>query len=177
MAVSQTTLEMNATVKIYGLDVKFTFVPFSKSRNKNQKNKSINWKAAIFYNGKEILSDLDYMQGIGYLPFNVSGRRTLDLNQRIESAIEHGAFFRENSNIFTIKLQPPQIADFMHCFLMDCDAINCPDFEDWADSVGYDRDSRAAEKIYNEATKNGLKFRACIGNKEFEQLIELFQNY
>ena len=162
-------------VKHLELDYSVEFVPFSKSRNnkeiKSMSDYSINWKVTLSKNGKSLTSD--YMQGIGHLsekytiPWN--RRITVDLANSIKSFCEKG---RNNFD----KLINPDILDVLYSLVMDSDAINYT-FEEWSDNLGYDTDSRNAEKIYNQCLQIGLNLRSLIGNDDLTKLTELFQDY
>jgi hypothetical protein len=47
-------------------------------------------------------------------------------------------------------------------------------FEDWAQELGYDTDSRNAEAIYRACLDIGLKFRAMVGQSGLDTLQEIF---
>jgi hypothetical protein len=47
----------------------------------------------------------------------------------------------------------------------------------WADTYGYDKDSRSGEKIYRACLEIGLKLRAMIGDQNITKLRDLFQDY
>jgi hypothetical protein len=49
-------------------------------------------------------------------------------------------------------------------------------FEDWADDMGYNSDSRKAEKTYNEVIENSRKLLSLLTLREIEQLHYDFQN-
>ncbi len=46
-------------------------------------------------------------------------------------------------------------------------------FEDWADSLGYDRDSRKAEATYNECRRLGSQALRILGRANFDKFSEL----
>lgn len=50
-----------------GLTVESVFVPFSQSRNKAEKHKSLNWRVTVKRNGRDILTT-DYSAGAGHCP-------------------------------------------------------------------------------------------------------------
>jgi hypothetical protein len=71
----------------------------------------------------------------------------------------------------------PKCDDVIYSLLMDVDAIDHPTFEQWADCVGYDKDSRKAESIYRACIETGLKLRAALGDKALADLREKFADY
>lgn len=75
------------------------------------------------------------------------------------------------------RLKLPTAKDALACLTLDYGVINHPNFESWADEFGYDKDSREAEKIYNECMKIALLLRSTLGEKEIERLTELLRDY
>lgn len=61
------TIDRAAAIAELGLTVESVFVPFSQSRNKNEKHKSMNWKVTVKRNGREVLTT-DYSAGIAHCP-------------------------------------------------------------------------------------------------------------
>ena len=57
---------------------------------------------------------------------------------------------------------------------MDSDVLNYDCFEDWADCMGMDTDSRKAEDIYNACMKIALKLRQLIKLSEAQEAFEDF---
>lgn len=165
--------EIKAVLETLKLDVKFQFVPFSQSRNAKEKNLSLNYKATILHNGKELFTT-DYFQGYAHCPSYKQGKLSIDENNKIKSECETG----KNANIYAKEINiMPNIIDFFYCISSDCDVLNYSDFEDFADNMGYDKDSRQAEKIYNECIKQALKLKNAIGEKGLSQLVESYQDY
>ena len=48
-------------------------------------------------------------------------------------------------------------------------------FEDFCSSLGYDSDSRTAERIFNAVQKQKQNFRAFLGAEQYDELVNLFQ--
>ncbi len=65
----------------------------------------------------------------------------------------------------------PEAADVLDCLLSDSDVENAQGFEDWAGNLGFDPDSRKAEKIYNACLKSAEKLRRFLGDK-FQEFYE-----
>ena len=158
-----------------GLEIPYTatFVPQSMSRNTADKNLSLNWLVS-FGN-----IQTDYMQGIGHMPGYVHnfGRQTIDERDREKYAAEKGKTYRRHGNILPIGLKSipePGLVDVLYSLVMDSDVINYDCFEDWADCIGYDSDSRKAEEIYNACMKIALKLRKLINLEEAQ---EAFQDF
>ena len=67
----------------------------------------------------------------------------------------------------------PQTTCLLECLKWDCGSVqNTEDFEDWADQVGFDPDSRKAEKIYNECKKQMGILQRLLGESVFNELME-----
>lgn len=67
--------------------------------------------------------------------------------------------------------------DFFYCTASDASVLDERDFESWADSLGFDSDSRAAEKIYTACLANAVALRAMIGDAGLTELREAFQDW
>lgn len=66
----------------------------------------------------------------------------------------------------------PTLTDVLECLSLDFASIyNASDFEEWAGDLGYDTDSRKAEAIYNECTRQGETFKAAFGAEAYFDLI------
>jgi hypothetical protein len=62
-----TNEERAAAIAALGLTVESVFVPFSRSRNKDETRKTLNWKVTIKRNGRDVLTT-DYSAGIARCP-------------------------------------------------------------------------------------------------------------
>ena len=66
----------------------------------------------------------------------------------------------------------PALRDVLECLASDASSVECESrFEDWADSLGYDTDSRRAEKIYNLCQNVGNDLRYLLGNGQYQKLL------
>lgn len=167
---------MNIKQYIDGITYTAEFIPFSKSRNKNEKNRSLNWEITLSDGHTEFKTD--YMQGIGHLPGydKLKGPKTTIHNDNlINNACETGRKLVDHDYLKGTPIDKPKIEDILYSLLMDSVAIDV-DFEDWAGNFGYETDSRKAEKIYNDCVKIGLKMRKLFGGK-LEALRNEFIDY
>jgi hypothetical protein len=151
------------------------FVPFSKSRN-GEKTPSINWRVTL---GP---LTTDYMQGYGYCPaYKRWGYRYVGevaaVNAECETGYTHTlAVGGQNEPQSTHKRIPcPDLADVVYSLVSDASVLDYPDFDTWASDVGYDVDSRSAEKTYQECLKIGLAFRSMLRPGHLQQLQTLCQ--
>ena len=160
----------------HGIEISAEFVPFSRSRNRAEPNASLNWLVTISANGRKIVTD--YMQGLGHLPGYKHGRKTIQEHNADRLAAETGRRHRWHAgrNNPEEKLAPPSLDDVLSCLLMDSSAIDAGSFEYWAGSLGYDTDSRAAEKMYNDCISTALQLRAMLGNDRIEELRTHYQD-
>lgn len=123
-----------------------------------------------------------YSQGIGHLPFNVNGPRTINLDNAIKHAIEHGKGpsngRQVHSGTFTWKtpLPKPAIEDVMASLLMDASCVD-EDFEGFCSNMGYDTDSRKAETIYEAYRTIDHQLRRLLTTDQLETLQAHFEDY
>ena len=108
----------------------------------------------------------------------VGGKRTnkqRDIDDAINRAIESGQNERSGRSvgIRDVLWPAPDGADILWCLLSDASALDCGTFEEWASDLGYDTDSRKAEKTYRACLAIGLALRAALGNDELAALQEL----
>lgn len=170
-----------ATIKGLGLTVDSEFVPWSKSRNfhegANQKDLSLNWRVTLRRNGREILTT-DYSAGIAHCPA-YEQRPTIYVDNRIRTECENGFAVQPNSEYTVNHNKPiqPDTHNVIYSLLTDSDVIDHQDFESWAKELGFDPDSRKAEKTYNDCMKIALKFRSRFTSDEINGLREAFQDY
>ena len=60
----------------------------------------------------------------------------------------------------------PDAASVLSCLLSDADALQYS-FEEWAANLGYDPDSRKAERIYQLCVRQGERLKRLLGD-DFE---------
>ena len=176
------------------------FVPFSQSRNKDNKDKSLNWTVTLKRHNVTLTTD--YMQGIAHHPFYKQTWGKLSKEQQMKQmAIEHSAengslyrFFgnlynnylpayikrkdrKEGESLRTQRLPKPDLKDVLHSLILDSNVLQHDSFESWAGEFGYDEDSREAKKIYQACLKIALKINQMFTTEEREQLQEFYQDY
>ena len=151
-----------------GLEYSAEFVPFSQSRNAGEKDLSLNWRATLRKGSQSLTTD--YQQGIGHIPGYKStmfAKMTVREHEQLTAACEQG-------RVKFQKIKPPTLHEILYCLLSDSDAIDCACFEDWADSYGYETDSRKAEAIYKACLAIGLKLRQLI---DIDEAMRHFEDY
>jgi len=63
----------------------------------------------------------------------------------------------------------PDAAEVLSCLLSDASACD-QSFEEWASELGYETDSRKAERVYNMCVKQGEKLKLLLGD-DFERFL------
>lgn len=74
------------------------------------------------------------------------------------------------------KPEAPHAADVLRCLTDDVQACHMS-FNDWADTYGYDTDSRKAFKIYEACQESGDKLKKVFTHAQIAQLREALQDY
>lgn len=188
--------ELKAAMAELGLTVEAEFIPFSRSRNKDERHPypSLNWRVTLFRGPwqmrdnaestgtkrQEVLS-CDYSAGCGHAP-SYKQRMTVAEDACVKWECEHGyrAHYSAGGNIMRAaggKPLKPNSADVVHSLVLDASAIDHSSFESWASDYGYDTDSRKAEAAYRACLDIGLKLRNAIGDDGVRKLQEASQNY
>jgi hypothetical protein len=68
----------------------------------------------------------------------------------------------------------PELLDVLQCLHLDFVGVHgAISFEDWAESLGYDTDSRKAESIYNTVLAQSNQFAHTVGSVAFQKFSEL----
>lgn len=192
------TALLNAIAEL-GLAINSEFVPFSQSRNKAQKYRSLNWRVTLTRNGREVVTT-DYSAGVGHCS-DYTRRMRPAYEQRLceEFETEKGKEARMMVSLSHVmarsvpnpsndanerrarpmvpKLMLPDTADVVHSLIVDASVLDSSGFESWAADFGYDTDSREAEKTYRACLEIALKIRAGIGEHGLEKLRNAAQDY
>lgn len=174
--IARETVERIA--KETGLELDSTFVPFSQSRNAQPSGgrvepwQSLNWKVTLKRNGREVLTT-DYSQGVAYCPGNKLKMRS-DQANAIAREIETGRVTKIGMGGYPYetkkRIPGPALADVLHSLTLDSDVIDYADFDEWAETYGYETDSRSAESIYRACLEHALKLRSAIGEETLNAL-------
>lgn len=83
----------------------------------------------------------------------------------------HGQSFAVEFSQGSAHKKDPELAEVLYCLRSDCDVVNYGDFEDWADCMGYDTDSRRAERIYNACVDTSDAMEHLLG-EHWDQFLE-----
>lgn len=179
-----TPQELIDELKRDGLRIDAHFVPYSLAPPQLQDGKRwecFNWTLRVTFNGRTLTTD--YRQGTGCIPDGIKnrlsregfhGRHSVDSRKMMDRLLETGECLAGSPA--HLKLPPPSAADVLYCLLSDGEAIEHASFEEWAQSCGYDTDSRTAEKMYRDCLDIGLKLKAMFGDR-LASMREAFQDY
>lgn len=172
-------MDIKKVLSKHGLTVESEFVPFSQSRNSKEKTPSLNWKVTLKRRDTKILTT-DYMAGCAHAP-SYQQRETYDSRRMVIAECENGFACRMMYSLDFIsfdKKKPilPNPQDVVYSLLIDSEVLDYSSFEDWAESFGYEPDSRSAEKTYNDCMKIALQFRQ-LGESVIAELKEAYQDY
>jgi hypothetical protein len=181
-----------------GITMRSEFVPWSLSRSAGEKGPSLNWKVTLYksrprptYNHEKeapimateqypILTT-DYKAGIGHAPSYKQFKMTADERSAVVWECENGRKARHLANIDQFKgngpILEPKFADVLYSLVTDSEAIDYGSFEEWANMLGDDPDSRKAETMYRACLEIGLKLRNALGDDGLRQLREACQDY
>ena len=140
--------------------IKSEFVPWSQSRNKNEKHRSLNLRIKILRAGRTIL-ETDYSAGVAHCPSYRQGRRTVDVERETETG----------------RRIAPDACNVIASLSMDSGVLDCSSFEEWAGKFGYDVDSRKAESIYRACLEIALKLRNGLGEEGLRALQIATEDY
>lgn len=177
MTTTKETIE--ATAADLGLTMTAEFIPWNASRRADEKDPSLNWSITLHKAGRAFLTT-DYSAGMGHAPSCKQGRMTNDERRAVEWECSHGraARLQASLDLFTGgKPILPNLADVLYSLCSDADAIDSPTFEEWAENIGYDTDSRKAEAIYRACLEIALKLRAALGDDGLTKLREAVRDY
>ena len=68
------------------------------------------------------------------------------------------------------KGKQPKLDEVLNCLASDCSGVE-NDFEDFCSELGYDTDSRKAERIFKTCKAQAVKLEEFLGTEAFQQLI------
>lgn len=173
--------ELRAVLTALEISIESEFVPWSRSMNAHDKmlsdtdraRRSLNWNVTIKKSGRPVMIT-EYMQGVAFCPSYVQGDESVHRAGLIEYETENGrAAPRFGLPGRELK---PDILRVMGCLVSDLDVLDHPSFEEWANSFGYDTDSRKAERIYRVCLERAMRFRHAVGEDGVHKLREAAQD-
>ncbi len=184
---------MAAAMAEYGLTVKSEFVPFSLSRNADEKYRTLNWRITLCHEPADLeppakrraILTCDYSAGMAHSPAHKKRApkfghgMTIDDDACEKYEAENGRIARHWPSGILVpgKAILPDPIDVVWSLIQDASVIDSARFEDWAGDFGYDTDSRKAESIYRECLAHAVAIRAAIGDEGMRALQEAGQDY
>lgn len=174
--------EIEALIATLGLTMEAKFIPFSQSRNKAEKNPSLNWLVTI-KKGNHTVIETDYMQGCGHCASYkasvkaLGNQNSIMRDKAVRRECDTGKLSYVSGCPTNKPIPPPSIADVLYSLIQDASAIDYATFEQWAQDMGFDADSRKGETIYRACLQTGLALRAAVGEKGLAELQEAFTDY
>ena len=170
---------IDATIAELGLTVESRFIPWSQSRNKGEKQPSLNWVVTLKRNGRDVIST-DYGAGMAHCPaygaVQYQQGRNLDGQRAIARECETGRAYLGEYSKGGIHIRP-DARDVIYSLIMDASVLDSGGFESWVADFGYDPDSRKAETIYRACLDIALKLRSGIGEDGLAKLRDAFEGY
>lgn len=178
----------------HNVTMRAQFVPFSHSRNKAEKHKSLNWVVTLARGGRDFLIT-DYSAGRGHCPAQTSKPPSrwpysatdwrprasdweCEHGYRADWSTYNGDFERWRGGAMSrTKEQPikPDLCDVLYSLSSDTSVLDAGGFENWAEYFGYD--SRTAEATYKACIDIALKLRGAVGDTGMRELAEVCQDY
>lgn len=64
----------------------------------------------------------------------------------------------------------PDLPGVLSCLASDASSVESDDFEDWCSELGYDTDSRKAERTYKACKAEAVKLEKFLGREAFQTL-------
>ena len=177
--MNATAESIQATADKLGLTMTAAFVPWSQSRNKDEKTdrgapvRSLNWEITICKGGRRILTT-DYNAGVAFCP-SYKQRGNIEDDRRVKTECESGSKYESGAMRGCQIL--PKLADVLHSLVLDSDALDYSTYEEWAAELGYDADSRKGEAVYRACLEIALKLRNGLGEQALAELRDAVSGY
>lgn len=158
-----------------GLSIKAEFVPWSKSRNKGEDHRTLNWSVTLLCDGRAVLHT-DYSAGIAHCPAYKSQnpifgkpnsairKRAIDLETETGRTARYSSLTGDVGTFVGMPIMPDPL-DVIASRALDASVLDYRNFEDWAGwDFGYDTDSRKALAIYDDCVSIALNLRHALGD-------------
>lgn len=176
--------KLKAACDALKLTMEWKFVPFSQSRNADEKSFSLNWKGKLMRDGRVIIDNIDYMQGIAHAPTyklsvkEAGGRNSLMREEMFKYEVETGrCYVKPYTGVTSKPIASPSIDEVMYSLVSESSALDHANYESWASDYGFDEDSRKGEAIYRDCLSQSLALRAGIGDVGLKVLQAASQDY
>lgn len=178
--MSEAAEKIRACAEALGVTMTAEFVPWSKSRNKDEKRRSLNWKVSLHKGGAAFLTT-DYSAGEAFCP-SYQHRPTDDTIEALRFETEQGfpAIVTSYGAVRRSRTAGPilpDLADVLWSLALDSSVLDHPTYETWAGDVGFDTDSRKGEATYRACLEIALKMRNALGDDGLRRLVEACEGY
>lgn len=169
-----------STARNLGLSLTWDFIPFSQAKKpKGEDRLTLNWRIKLT-RGNRVVIDTTYTAGVAHCP-GYGSRDKYSEKPIVAAECETGRVCRYSVTMdqayTTAQSINPDEADVIACLVLDCNALDYRDFEEWAESTGYDPDSRAAEAIYQTCVRHALALRAAVGEDGMTKLRDVCRDW
>jgi len=163
----ETTTETMETLNALGITLEAKYLPHDTPAGETPK---LRWRVSVRRNGREFHAT-EYSSGCAHSPeYKANGGRvTAAVEAECETGIRYGS--RVGAAVPT-----PALADVVHCLLMDANGTD-ERFEDWAAELGFDPDSRKAERMYQACRDTAAALRRTFTAGELADLEAAFRDY
>ena len=120
--------------------------------------------------------------GVQMTSTHIAERTDSTGSQWDKSASHFAITFTRGSRSFSVEFSQgsahrghPDLTDVLQGLLMDTSDVD-QDFNDWAESLGYDTDSRRAERAFNACKKELADLERMFNAQELEDLRTIFED-
>jgi hypothetical protein len=150
-------------LKALGVRTKATFVP---KQFPAEVRPTLNWTVEV-YRGDRLVLTTPFDRGCAHAP-SYCGRCTLAVRDECETGFVYGTANR--------RVPDPPAADVVHALLLDAGGSDAP-FEEWAENLGLDTDSRRAEAQWKACREVAAALRHAFSPEELKLLADAFSAY
>lgn len=162
----ETATETMEVLNALGITLEAKYLPHDTPAGETP---TLRWRVSVRRNGREFHAT-DYSAGCAHAPeYKKAKAFTAAVKAECETGIRYGS--RVGAAV-----TPPDLADVVHCLLMDASGTD-ERFEDWAAELGFDPDSRKAERMYEACRDTAAALRRTFTAGEMADLETAFRDY
>jgi hypothetical protein len=171
-------------VNSLGITYQATFQPKPQPKEK-VKYPQLHWLITLSKGSQSM--QVPYSEGVAHVvgykqpPFGHMTLHDAEEQDQFRKTCETGKLYKLMPSIqylAGIREQPaPDMLDVLYCLIMDASVLDYSSYEEWGPDLGYDVDSRAGEKVYQQCIAQSLALKQLIGFQRIEKLRELYQDY
>jgi len=162
-----------AQLEALGFAMTSTYVPVSKADlERGLLTSRLKWNVVVTYKGREVYTG-KYEMGVAYITPKVPMRLSLEDAEHLTACLLGQQTIPRGWGRPKFSLIPPELDYVMWSLIQDASVIDYPDFESWAPELGFDSDSRKAEKIYNECLAIALRMNSVIPRDIRDMVVDI----